>query len=328
MNEELISVIVPVFRVEQYLDKCLESIVSQTYKNLEIIIVDDGSPDSCPIKCDQWKEKDSRIKVLHKKNGGLSDARNRGIDIATGNYLLFVDSDDYVSSSMIEKLYKLLKKTNAEISICNYFRVEENGTMTKEKINLSCQTYSGHEILTQKIFEEIAWWWSIAWNKLYKKDLFDGLRYKNGKYHEDEFIMHEIFHKCSLVACTEEPLYYYIQRPGSIMSQQTSIKRLDAAEAYFNRALFFEENQYDLLTIEKTIHKGIEEFQKFFYRNPKAYRGECRQKVKLIQKQFQRVCAIDFDSKYRRLFLKNCKSLYWNWKLAANLKKIKSILRH
>ena len=129
MEEELISIIVPVYKVEKYLDKCINSIVSQTYKNLEVILVDDGSPDSCGKMCDEWTKKDTRIKVIHKENGGLSDARNFGLDCAKGKYIQFVDSDDYIEKDMIEFLYKNLKENNADISICSNYMVDEENVI-------------------------------------------------------------------------------------------------------------------------------------------------------------------------------------------------------
>ncbi|MBR1540013.1 MAG: glycosyltransferase [Clostridia bacterium] len=129
MEEELISIIVPVYKVEKYLDKCINSIVSQTYKNLEVILVDDGSPDSCGKMCDEWTQKDTRIKVIHKENGGLSDARNFGLDCAKGKYIQFVDSDDYIEKDMIEFLYKNLKENNADISICSNYMVDEENVI-------------------------------------------------------------------------------------------------------------------------------------------------------------------------------------------------------
>ena len=138
MTEDLISVIIPVYKVEKYLDECLASVTGQTYRNLEIILVDDGSPDRCGEICDQWANKDNRIRVIHKQNGGLADARNAGIDVATGDYISFVDSDDYVDEDFLEGLYSALKKFNTKLAICNMTTFDENGK-TDEKF---CQPFT------------------------------------------------------------------------------------------------------------------------------------------------------------------------------------------
>ena len=127
MKNLLVSVIVPIYNVEKYLRKCVDSILNQTYKNLEIILVDDGSPDNCGNICDEYALSDSRIRIIHKKNGGLSDARNAGLDIARGNYILFVDSDDYIDETMVEKLYEALEKEKAEMSLCSFVYVNDDG---------------------------------------------------------------------------------------------------------------------------------------------------------------------------------------------------------
>jgi glycosyltransferase involved in cell wall biosynthesis len=326
---DTISIIVPVYKVETYLEKCLESIVSQTYTNLEIILVDDGSPDRSGEICDKWAINDNRIKVLHKKNGGLSDARNKGIEIATGQYLVFVDSDDYIDKDMILSLHALIKERNADICICNYYIVRENGDVVKESYTMDQTVLTGRQVLTNKLFEDHSWIWIVAWNKMYKKALFSEIRYAIGKLHEDEFIAHEIYNQCNNVACTDEPLYYYVQRTGSIMSQENNIHRLDSAEAYFQRALYLEEKGYDFSTIERTICKGIEEFQKFFYRNPHAYQGVCKKRVQELQRLFNRSieCGMEFSDSYQKQFSRNRKGLYNNWKLAKYRNKCKSLLR-
>ena len=252
-----ISVIIPVYNVEKYLDRCIESVVNQTYKNLEIILVDDGSPENCPQICDEWTKKDDRIIVVHKKNGGLSDARNKGIDIASGTYICFVDSDDYISENMIEKLYNVLTEANAEISICNFRYVDESGNdctdkklFSNDNLPITDNVLSSFDILADKMFEPKNWYWVVAWNKLYKKELFDDIRYPVGKIHEDEYVIHKILIKCHNVACVSDMLYYYVQRNDSIMkSTKTNPRRIDYIEAYLLRAKLYAEN-------EKLKHKA------------------------------------------------------------------------
>lgn len=246
MND-LISVIVPVYKVEKYLTKCIDSIINQTYKNLQIILVDDGSPDNCGKICDSYAKKDKRIRVIHKKNGGLSDARNAGIESAKGEYLAFIDSDDYIAPDMLEKLHKALTDADADMSICSFKYIWEDASMTDEELNNSSpiknEVLYGRDILCNKMNDKGGWYWVVAWNKLYRKELFNDVCYPNNKIHEDEFVIHKILFKCDKVVCIEDMLYYYFQRQSSIMNEKYSIKRLDAVEALLDRVEFMIEHQ-------------------------------------------------------------------------------------
>ena len=179
MTTPLISVIVPVYRVEEYLERCVKSILSQTYKNLEVILVDDGSPDQCPAICDAWAEKDARVKVIHQENKGLSGARNAGIDAASGEYLAFVDSDDYVSPHFIEELYQLLQDTGCAIGQCRFSYVKGDG-LVEEGDSAFC-IYRGESLMEQLYGpEEKATYFVVAWNKLYHTIILSGAT--AGKY--------------------------------------------------------------------------------------------------------------------------------------------------
>jgi glycosyltransferase involved in cell wall biosynthesis len=244
MNE-LISVIVPVYQVEQYLAKCVDSIRSQTYQNIEIILVDDGSPDHCPELCDEYARQDSRIRVIHKPNGGLSDARNAGIEAAEGNYICFIDSDDYVADNMIDRLYLALKEQNAEMSLCACACVDENDTPVADMENcmpIKNEVLSGRKAI-KKLAERGAGYYTVACCKLYRADLFQTIRFPVGKIHEDEFVSHLVFGHCKRVSCIADRLYFYVQRKNSIMGKERndfSIRKLDKAEAVIKRALFLE----------------------------------------------------------------------------------------
>ena len=243
--QELISVIVPIYNVEKYLSKCLDSICTQTYRNLEIILIDDGSPDRCPEICDEYVKIDERIKVLHQENGGLSVARNSGLDIAKGNFICFVDPDDYLHPQMYECLYNNLKKYDADISICEFERVFENDKFfVSNNINESITICNGREAL-EKLYGEYRVTTTVAWNKLYKKELFQNIRYGKNKIHEDEFIVHRILDKAKKVLYTSYPFYYYLQRNTSIMGEKFNLKRLDVLEALEERILYFYEKGYD-----------------------------------------------------------------------------------
>ena len=239
MEQPLINVIVPVYKVEPYLDKCISSIVNQTYKNLEIILVDDGSPDSCPAMCDAWAEKDSRIRVIHKTNGGLSDARNAGMTVATGELMAFVDSDDWIAPDMYEYLYQRLTEDNSDIAACGVQMVWENKTPSR------MLTRDGNCVLNQEeamraIIEE-SWLKQPVWYKLYKTALVRDILFPKGKCHEDVFWSYQAVGKAKKVSISDYIGYYYLQRGGSIMGAGYSLKRLDAVEAKVQRCAYIQE---------------------------------------------------------------------------------------
>lgn len=234
-----ISVIVPVYKVESYLDKCISSIVNQTYANLEIILVDDGSPDNCPAMCDAWAEKDSRIRVIHKPNGGLSDARNAGIVVATGELMAFVDSDDWIAPDMYEYLYQRLTEDNSDIAACGVQMVREDKTQSR------MLTQEGNCVLNQEeamraIIEE-SWLKQPVWYKLYKTDLIRDILFPMGKCHEDVFWSYQAVGSAKKVSVSDHVGYYYLQRGGSIMGAGYSLKRLDAVEAKVQRCAYIQE---------------------------------------------------------------------------------------
>ena len=202
MEKDLISVIVPVYKVEKYLEKCIESIIKQTHTNLQIILVNDGSPDNCGKICDEYAKKDSRIEVIHKINGGLSDARNVGINRANGRYIGFVDSDDYIKEDMYEKLINLIKEYDADISICNLYDVIDGKKYVRNNEN-GIQEYSRLEILKEVLLDKNIQ--SYAWNKLYKKELFDEIKYPIGKKYEDIGTTFYVFEKCNKIVVTSKP---------------------------------------------------------------------------------------------------------------------------
>ena len=241
--DALISVIVPIYNVEPYLHRCVDSILNQTYQNIEIVLVDDGSPDRCGEICDEYAQMDSRIAVIHKQNGGLSDARNTGIDAAHGKYIMFVDSDDFIAETMVEKLYWALISNDAEMSLCSFLYVDEKGVEIPHR---NCNRPVKNEVLSgwqaiECLNRDKGWYYTIACCKLYKKDLWNDTCFPIGKYHEDEFVSHVLFRKCNRVACVGETLYYYVQRQDSIMGRSfasISMADLDGCEAIIHRACY------------------------------------------------------------------------------------------
>lgn len=244
MKTEKVSVIVPIYKVEKYLNKCIQSIVNQTYDNLEILLIDDGSPDNCPKICDEWAEKDKRIKVFHKKNGGLSDARNFGIIKATGTYIYFIDSDDYIHEEMIATLYNDIIETHSDMSCVNYLKVTEN----QENIKLVLE--SEREILSpleaHKLSFSTTKFGNYVWNKLYKKELFDNIQFPISKKMEDLAIMYLLIDKCKQICFNNVSLYFYVQREGSILSNPNSSLMFDKMEFTIQKYVFLK-NKYDFI---------------------------------------------------------------------------------
>lgn len=241
MVDPLISVVIPVYRTEEYIDRCAESVINQTYKNLEIIFVDDGSPDNCPVMCDEWAKKDSRIVVIHKENGGLSSARNAGVAIAKGEWVGFVDSDDYIAPDMYEKMFLAVQESKADLCICGMKWINEDGSLYKEILSSPITD----ELLTmeQALYKLVRldyYYYVTSVNKLYKKELFEKVAFPEGKLHEDEFTAHLFIEECEKIACIKDELYFYVQHQKSIMNSEYSIKRLDGVYALYDRYLFFE----------------------------------------------------------------------------------------
>ena len=245
---DLISVIVPVYQVENYLNQCIESIIEQSYTNLEIILIDDGSKDNCPQICDDWSIKDKRVKVIHKKNGGLSDARNAGLDIAKGKYIAFVDSDDWVDSHYIELLYNSLINSEADISACSIQKVYDDDSVNPYNFDPQLQIATPKEAIKDILYDRR--FKTVAWNKLYSKNILAGERFIVGKLHEDEFFSYKVFDKAKKLVFVDAPLYKYRQRSGSIMSSP-SLKHLDLLDAYINRIKYLENNYADLTSRDK-----------------------------------------------------------------------------
>lgn len=241
----LISVIIPVFNVEKFLPRCVESVQKQTYTNIEIILVDDGSPDRCAEICDAYAEKDSRIRVIHKKNGGLSDARNAGMDIARGEYFCFIDSDDYIQPTMLEHMSSAIESSGAKLALCNLMCVDEKGSRVFDAQESCIQSgvFSAHELLP-RFYQKLGWYYIVAWNKLYHRSLFEDIRFPFGKIHEDEYIAAQIIWNAQTIVCLESEEYIYIyQRKGSIMNSRKVRSHCDWLEALYQRFEFCKEKR-------------------------------------------------------------------------------------
>lgn len=239
-GRELISVIVPIYNIDKYVEKCICSIINQSYRNIEIILVDDGSTDKSGEICDSMAICDNRISVIHKENGGLSEARNRGLEESKGEIISFVDGDDWIHPQMFEILIFLMCQTNADIATCMYSNDEKDLDKRYEKKTIKIRTLTGTEaFLNPAIIHQ------MAWNKIYKRYIFDDIRYPVNKLHEDEFVLHKILHNANVIVATEIPLYFYMIREGSIMSSLSYKRICDTLEAFENRVEYTKQTKWD-----------------------------------------------------------------------------------
>ncbi|RLZ12732.1 glycosyltransferase family 2 protein [Faecalibacter macacae] len=240
INQPKISIIVPVYNTEKYLAKCLDSILNQTLQDIEIIVVNDGSKDQSQSVIDRYAIKDHRIFSIYKENGGLSDARNVGLDNSTGEFIAFIDSDDYIESEMLEKMYELTKRHNSEIVLCDLVKVDENG---KEFRDLPQSPQLPEKIVLKNdltIFGEMS---CFACNKIFKKSLFNNHRFKKGIHFEDIELIPKLILDSKIISKINEPFYKYFERQDSITKTHTN-KGLDmfvAVEAVSN---YFKKSEY------------------------------------------------------------------------------------
>lgn len=242
----IISVIVPVYKVEKFIHRCIDSILNQTFTDFELILVDDGSPDKCGAICDEYAERDNRIHVIHKENGGLSDARNAGIDWAfeksNSEWMTFIDSDDWVHPEYLNYLYKAVTENDVGLSVTRYIMVNDyQNYIEKEYI---CLLHSTQEIFVKERVNMI-----IAWGKLFRKNDFYNIRFPVGKLHEDEFTTYKLLFMYDKIAFVDVPLYYYYVNPDSIINSRWNLSRLVSLDAFEQQMVFFKEkelwNAYD-----------------------------------------------------------------------------------
>ena len=241
-KQPLISVIVPIYKVEEYLNQCIDSIVSQTYHNLEIILVDDGSPDNCPKICDEWAEKDDRIKVLHLQNGGAGKARNIGLSKAQGEWVVFVDGDDYIHSDMIRHLYELLDDADlSECCIVDTFSDRASFSVEDEEVVICNAEEALGYLIDDSIFRQ------TPPNKLYKREIIKNIPFPEGNLIDDEFWTYKVLGECNCLKHSSLKLYAYRQQAGSVMHKKYSILRLQALVAQYERLEYLQERYPSLL---------------------------------------------------------------------------------
>ena len=291
----MISVIVPVYKVEPYLRRCLDSIVNQTYRNLEIILVDDGSPDNCPVICDEYAKKDNRVKVIHQENRGLSAARNAGLDIATGDYIAFVDSDDSIADDMFKEMVAVIERERADIVKCGVCEVKGEKI---EKIAFKNQLYETNQL--GGLFEKCrgGMRWSVVWNGLYRSNLVEDIRFPVGFIHEDNYFSSLIIFRASKIVTIDSVFYNYFHNENGIVA---------------NRG----RRPLDRVFIRSLLRK---EFEKFHFYSRRLERSIATDLYHYIcgNSYFARPCGIQKDLLkfiFKNLDLRRSLVLrYWMWK--------------
>lgn len=263
----LISVIVPVYKAEKFLNRCIDSLLAQTYENIEILLVDDGSPDKSGLICDNYAQNNARIRVIHKQNAGPASARDCGIAAAQGEYLGFADADDFAYPRMYEHLWEALDCAKTKLAICGFDCVDSDEVPIREYVSqnpIPQGVFSAKELLP-KIVQTNGWAYVVPWNKLYHRSLIDETFFPVGKYYEDEYGIAQLLYRAEQIACISTSEYhYYYMRKGGQTEGAASITRLDALEALYYRCIFYHEHGLDELIFDnRTIF--LRELEKNYY---------------------------------------------------------------
>lgn len=243
--DKLVSVIIPVYKVEKYLPMCVDSVLNQTYQNLEVILVDDGSPDNCPAICDEYAKKDKRIRVIHQKNAGLSMARNAGLDICTGDYITFVDSDDALHVDFVARLLAACEENGAEIAVGNYMKATPAEYLPKiaaPLANKPVRVVDGREA-NMMLYRRSEWVRMVtAWGKLFRRELLETERFPDVKLHEDEALIYKLLYRSRQVALADGALYLYTANQGGLMAKRFTPERMTMLDILDERLAFYREN--------------------------------------------------------------------------------------
>ena len=300
MKNHLVSIVVPIHNVIAYLEDAVESAVGQSYKNIEIVLVDDGSNDFCSTVCDQYALSDNRTIVIHKNHDGPSGARNCGIDVCSGDYLAFLDSDDYYSLSMIEKLVEQISRYNVDIVVCNIHEVDEIGRNARQLYApLQNNIYSKKEALLELIGKNERTH-TVVWNKLYSRHLWNTVKFPVGKIHEDTFVMHWVFDNASTVVTIEDALYYHRIRKGSIMTTRRANSYACSIEAMIDFLDFWVQKHNDI-GIRKMDLQCFEAIRTSYWNG--YYRNrEVQNAVKYYKEKYKSLHCRDSFTRFR-LFL-------------------------
>lgn len=261
----LVSIIIPIYNIERYLDRCIASVANQTHKDLQIILVDDGSTDQSAEICDTWAIKDSRITVIHQENGGVSIARNRGLDAANGEYVLWVDSDDYIAPETVSKMLHVLEHSDVDMVICDFEKGTDDAFIFPG-CEAHCEVIDKITALNRIYVDSYsALRYAAPWLKLAKRTLYQDIRYPDGKIFEDIYTTHKLLYRCERIAVLDAPMFYYFQRPGSIMNTSFNMKKLDYLQALVERVQFFKDHaleELERIAYDELLHALIWEYSR------------------------------------------------------------------
>lgn len=323
----LVSIIVPVYKIERYIHRSIDSLLRQTYNNLEIILVDDGSPDNCPFICDKYAMQDNRIRVIHKSNGGLSDARNAALNVMTGQYVTFVDSDDYIADNMIEKFIETVKLYQCNMVVAGMNIIDKNNQIYDYRRTLTSTLSTGIDI-TRKLLKDV-FPFNFVCAKIFESSLFEEIRFPVGRHYEDTATTYKLTHKCERIYCIADCLYFYeLEREGNITSELNTSK---AIKSYIDGCLnsreqiFFCQKHKDfsdllpvltkrlqlwaLLAIQSAISLGYKEYM-FYYHQIRIY----IRSLSYTQRMTHLQIALTFPIIYYSLYplLSRLKKMYKN----------------
>lgn len=310
-----LSVIVPVYKVEPYIHKCVDSILGQTYTNLEVILVDDGSPDNCGKICDEYAAKDKRVKVIHKKNGGLSDARNAGIDISTGNIIGFIDSDDYIEARMYQEMIDYMEHNNLDIVCADTNQVKGNKIKFKPRYKKN-YVWNKQEALSEILNGNLD---NAAWNKIYKREIIGNTRFPQGRVYEDVATIYKFIYNADKVGYLSKPYYYYVKRKGSIVTSGFNCKsRYDCFIGYIERLNFAEKHKLSCVEAcrKQALETALATLTAFYANNENRTSDRYKKVNDFIKMQLDKKNHLRKKHEVLLWSFKNCKVLH---KIYANL---------
>lgn len=247
-----VSMIVPVYQVEKYIAQCIESVLNQTFQDFELILVDDGSKDHSGVICDSYAAKDDRILVIHTENQGAAAARNAGLDRASGRYITFLDGDDYLAENMIARLYEVIAHSEYDMVVSDFLNLlpDEKDNFT---VHLQERTVTGREVLEHLKNEKNYGLWTIVWNKIYKREVLENLRFPAGKYFEDEFFANQLYLNSNLIHVIPDVLCYHRVLSSSTMNTQKTENYLDLLDALQERLEIYFQYDYSETEIYKVL---------------------------------------------------------------------------
>ncbi len=311
MRSAMISIIVPVYNVEIYIKECLDSILAQTIRDFELILIDDGSTDYSGRICNEYKEKDSRVKVFHKENGGLSSARNKGLDEAKGEYICFIDSDDTIREDYLEKLYDAITSARSDMAFCDIDAQKLSGELNYNHSFKMTAKESRRWLYDDRTREYVLM--VVAWNKIYTSRIFEDIRYPVGRLHEDEFVIGLILSKCSNISFVPEKLYFYRNNESGITSEakKMNVKHLDGVDALSDRvalAISEKDNELAVVTLKNALYKCAHFFRDAKKNNSIEMKRASMRKYRETIKKYKEVLNMSQRLKY--YFFTICPELF------------------